>query len=324
MAIPAEVQAFVDELKAAGISSNVISVLVPEIEGNEKVANAFKGGVSATSDYKKKMDLLRKQEKDAQDLASANAALQAELVKWKRDEVDPTLTKANGIMSEMAALKTKISERARQLKDKYGIDDAEVADLMAESTAVVRKVAKEADVTVDDGRFKKLDEDFNKVSRAMPRLAARLEKLGRQFDKLFDGTDKEFDPDQVLDLAEKENLTLDAAFAKLYDVPNRQTELSNQAKEKEFADRLAKEKAQWQAQQGAQGPGTTRPGAEGTPLTELLKRHTSKEGESKPDAAPNPLDRVRQAAHQTAPADAVNRYVSSSRAGKYKDQGIPV
>jgi hypothetical protein len=129
----------------------------------------------------------------------------------------------------------------------------------------------------------------------------------------------------MLDLAEKENITLDAAFAKLYDVSARQTELSNQAKEKEFGERLAKEKAQWEAKQGTPGPGSSRPGEEGTPLTELLNRHKGKDGDNKGADAPSSLDRVRQAAHQTAPADAVNRYVSNFRSGKFKgEKGIPV
>ncbi len=328
MALDQETQNWVDEMKSAGVSDAVIGALTSEAEKNDKIKNALKGSVSATKDYQRRMDLVAKQDKDAQDLVKANTALQQELTRWKREEVDPTLTKANAIMAEMAALKARVSERAKVLKDKYSIDDAEVADLLETSTTIVKKAAKEADATVDDdGRFKKMDEDFNKVARSMPRLAARLEKLGRQFDKLFDGTGKEFDPDLVLDLAEKENTTLDAAFAKLYDVSARQTELSNIAKEKEFADRLKVKEAEWQAKQGTPGPGTARPGEEGTPLTELLSRHKDKDkdGGAKAENAPNPIDRVRQAAHQTAPADAVNRYVSNFRSGKFKgDKAIAV
>ncbi len=325
MALAAEIQSWVDEMKAAGVSEAVISALTNEAEKNEKVGNALKGSVSATSDYKKKMDLLRKQEKDAQDLVAANADLQKELVRWKTQEVDPTLTKANGIMTEMAALKAKVSERAKLLKEKYGIDDTEVADLLDTTTAVVKKVAKEADATVtDDGKFVSND-DFTKSFKINSRVAARLEKLGRRFDRLFNGTDKEFDPETVLETAEKENITYDKAFEKIYDVVARQKELDNQAKEKEFADRLAKEKAAWAAQQGTAGPGTTRPGEDGAYLTDVLNRHKDKDGgnNNKNDAV-DPLARVRQAARPTAPAEAVNRYVSKFRQGEFKEKGISV
>jgi hypothetical protein len=326
MALAAEIQSWVEEMKAAGVSEAVISALTNEAEKNEKVGNALKGSVSATSDYKKKMDLLRKQEKDAQDLASAHTAAMEELTRWKQNEVDPTLAKANAISTEMATLKTRISERAKLLKEKYGIDDAEVADLLDTTKAVVREVAKEVNATVtDDGKFVK-SEDFNKVVRAQSYVDARIQKFGRQFDKLFANTDKEFDPEALLDLAGKENITLEKAFEKLYDIPARRTELASQAKEKEFADRLAKERAQWEAQRGTTGPGTTRPGEEGAYLTDVLNRHKGKEGDggSKTADVANPMDRIRQAARPTAPAEAVNRYVSSYRNQKFKEKGIPV
>jgi hypothetical protein len=324
MALAAEVQSWVDEMKSAGVSDAVISALTSEAEKNEKLGNALKGSVTATSDYKKKMDLLRKQEEDAQKLIKANADALEGLAKWKKDDVDPTIEKANKVMADAAALRARISERAKVLKEKYGVEDADVADLLEDTTTVVKKVAKEVDASVtDDGKFVKTD-DFNKVVRAQSYVDARINKLGRRFDKLFQGTDKEFDPEAVLDLAGKENITIDTAFSKLYDVPARQKELDSQAKEKEFADRLAKEKAQWQAQLGTPGPGTTRPGEEGAYLTDVLKRHEGKEGDKKTAEPTNPMDRIRHASRPTAPADAVNRYVSKFRQGEFKDKGIQV
>lgn len=326
MDLDPETQNWVDEMKKHGAIDDDLRPFLARVEMSEPLRTALKGSVSATKDYKRKMDLLAKQEKDAKDLVEANTRLQEELVRWQKSEVEPTLAKANKIMTEQAALKAKIGERAKVLKDKYGVEDEDISDLLQETVvtrkeAVTRAGEKGAEVN-DEVKFVKSD-DFDKLSRATPRLVARIEKIGRQFDKLFTGTDKEFDPDAVLDLAEKEKLTVDAAFSKLYDVSARQKELSDQAKEKEFQERLTKERAQWEAKMGAQGPQSPRADEGGAFLTEVLKRDKKGSGEP-PAKAPDPIDLVRQASRSTAPADAVSRYVAKFRQQEYKSKGIPV
>jgi hypothetical protein len=322
MALPAEVQAWADEMKSLGFVEDDLRPFLARADQNEKLSNGLKGSVTATADYKRKMDLLRKQDEDAKKLLDANTTLQRELVRYKSEEVQPTLDKANRILAEQAALQARISERAKQLREKYGIEDEDIKDLVDTSQAVKDAAVKAAEskgVTVtDDGKFVKT-EDFNKVALSMPRVAARLEKLGRQFDRLYAGTDKEFDSEAVISLAEKEELTLDAAFAKLYDVEARKTELASQAKEKEFSERLAKEKAAWEAKYQA-SPNSVRPDEGGAFITDVMNRKKDDAGGDKRSAeAPNPLDRVRQAARPGANTADVSRYVSGFRTGKHHE-----
>ena len=328
MALAQESQNFLEQLKAAGVKPETIAAFVTDLEGNEKAANVMKSGVFATADYKKKSDELAAQRADVDKLQKANATLAQQLADWETKEVRPQLDKANKLLEKQAALKAQISERARHLKEKYYVEDQDINDLIA-STEEIRAAAANATQAPATQRSEEpkgdwvSKEDFNRVSMSLPRVQARMMKLELAHNKLYQGTDKEFDPEAVLDLAEKESMKLDEAAAKLYGYEERKQVIANESKEREFQDRLKKERAAWEANNQA-NPLSPRLAEDNrrSPLNDVIKRQREAEGKASADKvtpeAQESIRVAREASSRGPTDDAVSRYAAAFRSRKYE------
>lgn len=207
MAVPAEVQNFVNEMLKAGLAPEDFASILSKAEANAAVANALKSGVMAQSDYSRNMQTLKADQKKAQDKAERSTAYVAQLSKWKSEEVDPVVQRAN----------ESYTEYQRRLSALQGVEPT-----MQPPPQVEMKRDPETGKFITAEDFQKQAQEFG---RNMPLVSGVLDDIREQYRELYTGVADapKFSSKALIQHSYEKGMKLEDAAEDLYKFGDRQS-----------------------------------------------------------------------------------------------------
>lgn len=286
MPIAAEVQSWIDEMKKSGFTDEELKPFLTKVEQNEAAQNALKGSVTATADYHRHMQELKKLKEQEQTELKKTEAWAAKLAEWegqKNSEYRGALLK----QADAEAKLQQVRQRIDALKTSGYINEDDFKDVFDSATisgAGGNPPVKPPEHKAEDDKYLTKQEAAAQALYA-PKIAARLNKLNRQHEDLFKGTDKQFDGEALIDYATSNGLKLDDAWQQMYEVSKRRDEVREADITRRIEEARREERTKVLSEHMVNGETFKGREFEGAPVLSLNKPNTpAAEGTPQPTA----------------------------------------